>query len=97
MCVCMSPQRALLTLPLLLPAALKMFPRLPHQVSLMGVCGCQGSVSHCGDFCLEPGADVDSSAGVEGQGVRPHSVGTKNLTFSLGWEENGAAGTCGMQ
>lgn len=91
---CPAPWSSLLTLPLLLPAALKMFPWLPHQVSLMGVESCQRSVSHHGDFCLEPGPYVDSSAGVEGQGVRPHIVRTKNLTFSQGWEENSAAGRC---
>lgn len=74
---------SLLTLPLLLPAVLKMLPWLPHQVSLMGVCSCQGTVSHHGDFCLEPGTNVDPSAGAARQGVRAHLVRTGNLTLTL--------------
>lgn len=60
--------RSPLTLPLLLPAALKVLPRLPHQVGLVGVRSCQGTVPHRGNFCLEPGAHVDPSAGVERAG-----------------------------
>lgn len=83
---CPAHWSSLLTLPLLLPVALKMFPGLPHQVSLVGVCSCQGAVSHRGDLCLEPGTNIDPSAGAERPGVRPALVGTGNLTFSLGWE-----------
>lgn len=80
--------RPILTLPLLLPAVFKMFPWMPHQVSLMGVCSCQGTVSHHGDFCLEPGTNVDPSAGAERQGVRAHLVRTGNLILTLGCERN---------
>lgn len=78
--------RSPLTLPLLLLAALEVLPRLPHQVSLVGVGGCQGAIPHRGDFRLEPGAHVDPSAGVERAGSEASPGGGWD-SFSLGWEK----------
>lgn len=81
-----SRSRAPLTLPLLLPAALEVLPRLPHQVSLVGVGGCQGAIPHGGDFRLEPGAHIDPSAGVERAGSEASPGGDRDC-FSLGGGE----------
>ena len=74
----------LLTLPLLLPAALQDFPWLPHQVSLVGVCSSQGTVPHRGDFRLEPGAHIDPSAGVERTGSEVSLCGDGEPDFLPG-------------
>lgn len=77
---------------LLLPAALKMFPWLPHQVSLMGVKSCQRSVSHHGDFCLEPGPDVDSWFDAHRGGL-PHHREDRRGDFRAIRAEQGSMGT----
>lgn len=91
-----------LTLPLLLPAALQALPRLPHQVSLVGVCSGQCPIPHQWDFRLEPGAHVDASAGMERAGNEASPLqGIGNLSpwggrSSRGWPaeaERGKAST----
>ena len=77
-------QSCLLTLPLLLPAALQDLPWLPHQVSLVGVCSSQGTVPHRGDFRLEPGAHIDPSAGVERTGSEVSLCGDGEPDFLPG-------------